>query len=162
MKKPKNRLSALASAFGKKLLLCTFCASIILSFLSSCGTKNISNIPPEEIDEEELCYIQFYKINNEAKIYIDDELKVDSGPIGEQENSEIEMPLTKYLDKGKHKIKVELINGEGLASDSYDEYWEIYYELFLKGVPIDYMHEKNDHSDEYGVVWSYTHEITIN
>lgn len=135
---------------------------LINLFIAGCGTKISENQEKEKIDKSELCYIQFYKINNQAKIYIDGRLAEDTGSYGEQEDSERMISLSKHLTKGLHEIKVVLINGEGFPSDSYDEYWEIYYELFLNGIPIDYMHEKNDHATEYGEVWLFTHEIQVN
>ncbi len=118
------------------------------------------DIPAEKIDTSELCYIQFYIIDNQAKIYVDGNLNHDTGPINSNQNSERTVSLSKDLNQGKHKITIELINGEGLPEDSYDHYWEIYYEVFVNGEPVEYINEKKENG-EAGLVWSRTHEILI-
>ncbi|MFT4833432.1 MAG: hypothetical protein ACI83W_002115 [Marinoscillum sp.] len=116
--------------------------------------------PAEKIDTSELCYIQFYVIDNQAKIYIDGELKHDSGPINSNQDSERTVSLSEGLSQGSHKLTIELYNGEGLPTDSYDRSWKIHYEAFVNGEPIEYINERKE-SAEIGLVWSKTRDIFI-
>lgn len=143
-----------------KLPVFFYVLAVTLTLTTGCNSKTGDEGSAEKIDDSELCYIHFYIINNQAKIYIDGELVHDTQPINGKISSERDVSLSKYLTRGNHTIKIELWNGEGLPGDEYDKYWEIYYEIFLKGVPIDYIHEQTDNGKP-GLVWSGEHEITI-
>lgn len=143
----------LESIFWRKSSGNLYVFTSLLLLASSCITKNSENPPAENINENELCYIKLYKVNNQAKFYIDGEEVKDTGIIYDDETGEQTIILSKYLDKGKHTLTVEVFNGVGIETDMYDTYWDIYFELFLNGSPIDYIHEINTHSrGNYGLV----------
>ncbi|WP_147302947.1 hypothetical protein [Marinoscillum furvescens] len=148
------------SVFNQNILIYSICLLTVSSLLNGCTFKNTEDQNAEAIKDDELCYFHFYIINNQAKIYVDGELVHDTKPINGKVSSERSIPISEHLSPGTHTIKVELYNGEGILDDKYDKYWEIYYELFVNGVPVDYIHEQTDNGKQ-GLVWSEEHEIVI-
>ena len=104
--------------------------------------------------------IHFSKIDNQATIYVNDSLTYNSGVIDGNPNLNIIVSLNKFLNPGLNLVRVELENGSGEVFESFDEKWEIYYELFEDEFPIDYVAEKDDNGKQ-GLVFSMTHEIEV-
>ncbi|MEP0369357.1 MAG: hypothetical protein ABJN36_02360 [Cyclobacteriaceae bacterium] len=102
--------------------------------------------------------INFKKIDNRAKVYVADSLVYDSETIDGNPGLDIMVNLTPHLIEGKNQIKVELYNGSGEGFESFDEKWEIFYEILENDFPIDFLTEKSSNGKE-GLVLSMTHEI---
>lgn len=140
-----------------------FCAILLFSALIfyACGNNDSEVLEvPDELSasqKSELCYLRFYQIDNEVKIYVNGELVDDSGII-EKEEVDYVVPLTDYLTSGSNRIVVELYNGNGVSTT--DKSWEVYYELFYNQVPVDYRNEQSDNG-KTGLVYTMDHEITI-
>lgn len=130
----------------------------ILSALFACNTQPVNEEGGKKIDQTEQCYIHFYIVDNQAKIYVDGDLVHDTNPISHHVSSERKVSLTEFIKPGKHDIKIELFNA--MPGDIYDKYWEIYYEIFVNGTPVDYIHEMEKNGKQ-GLVWSEEHEIVI-
>lgn len=114
--------------------------------IQGCNPKSDADEPGQNgssgIDSSELCYFKFYEIDNQVKIYIDGIEVHDTGPIEWNQPSERKITLSNDLKPGKHTIKLEVYNGVGLETDVLDEQWEVQYELFVNGVPVDFINEK--------------------
>ncbi len=137
---------------------CLLIGALIVSCNSPINTKSDA----EPINESELCYIHFYKIDNRVEIYIDDELVHDTGYIRPHGAKEQDVSLSGYLDLGDHKLEVKLFNGEGNTNDQFDKHWQIHYEIFVLGDPIDFINEKSQKNKATsGLVWSMEHHVEV-
>lgn len=105
-------------------------------------------------------FIQFHKIDNQAKIYVQDSLIFESELIDGNPTLNLKVQLDKYLKKGDNRIRVELYNGSGDGFFEFDEHWEIYYEIFENDIPIDYLNEKSSNGKN-GLVLTMNHEIFV-
>ncbi|MEQ8474391.1 MAG: hypothetical protein RIC35_24555 [Marinoscillum sp.] len=136
----------------------------LIFMVSGCNPKSDGeDFEPKEsskIDKSELCYFKFYEIDNQVKIYIDGEEVHDTGPIEWNQPSERTITLSDELSEGHHEIKLEVYNGIGLDTDILDEQWEVQYELFVNGVPVDFINEKQGNSPP-GLAYSRTIDIEI-
>jgi|GEM_PF-1622206 len=149
----------------------TFLAIVLITsaILLSCGgnSKSANNEDPKASGSKaskknaETAYMMVYKIDNQLKIFVNDELEYNSGIIDGNPEMNRLVPLSEYLKPGKNIVRIELYNGSGEEGVGYfDEYWEIYYELFYNQVPIDYIHERGNDATN-GMAYSKTHEIFV-
>lgn len=105
-------------------------------------------------------YILFTKIDNQAKVWVNGELKYNSGVIeGNPSNLGFKVDLSNYLSAEQNKIEIQLYNGSEDKTRS-DEHWEIYYEIFENNKPIEFIHEYSNNR-KLGLVYSNSHEILI-
>lgn len=127
-------------------------SNILLWFLSQSITQ--------EVQLKNHYYIKFSKIDNQAKVYLEDSLIITTNLYEGNPDLNIQFDLNTYLKKGNNNIRVELINGSGDGIIGYDTYWHIYYEIFENKIPIDYMSDKSNNGTT-GLVFSMTHEIMV-
>lgn len=147
----------------KNLLLILLSVSLI-----GCFPENGSQFPtgeeatkPVEEGEIEGYWIKFYKIDNQVKIYLNNTEVFDSGKGAEKIEGDVAFGFTEKLQTGKNQLRIELYNDppyEGFMG--FDKHWEVFYELFKRDVPIDYIHEQADDGTN-GMVWSQEHEIIV-
>lgn len=104
--------------------------------------------------------ILFSKIDNQAKVYIEDSLIFESKVYEGNPELKLRFSLTDYLKPGFNTLRVELFNGSETATLKPDKGWQIYYEIFENEFPIDYVAEKDDNGKQ-GLVFSMTHEIEV-
>lgn len=128
-----------------------------------CSAPEPSDEKLYQVDEDtsEQYWISFYKIDNQVKVYVDDDLIFDSFDLKKENLENIVLNLDEDLDSGRHKIRIDLYNDspyDGFMG--FDKHWEVYYEFFRYEVPIDYIHEKGDDGKK-GLVFSQTHEIEV-
>lgn len=141
---------------------------LIPIMLTGCFSKSSGEFPTAEeekrtIDASEIeeNWVKFYKIDNQVKVFLNNQLVFDSGVGAEKKDEDISFGFTDELRKGKNKLRIELYNDppyEGFMG--FDKHWEIFYELFKEDVPIDYIHEQAD-DGKTGMVWSMEHDILV-
>lgn len=154
-----------------------FIALFLFSLLTGCFPKTdgstTNNIPfsqtsdysSENLDKYR---IHFYKIDNLAKVYVNDNLSYVSRYMDKNPELNLYVGLSESLEPGKNTIRVELYNGlqEEIQSlkkeemESMDEKWEVYYEVFKENEPIDFIHEKASNKRS-GLVYTSIHEIQV-
>ena len=105
-------------------------------------------------------YIVFTKIDNQAKVYVEDSLVITTKLYDENPDLNVRYDLNKFLKKGKNTVRVELLNGSGDWFFEFDSDWEIFYEIFKNNDPIDFMSEDSSEGG-LGLVFSFTHEIYV-
>lgn len=105
-------------------------------------------------------FIKFSKIDNQAKVYVDDSLVITTKLYDENPDLDVRYDLNKFLKKGKNNVRVELLNGSGDWFFEFDSDWEIFYEIFKNNDPIDFMSEDSSEGG-LGLVFSFTHEIYV-
>lgn len=112
-------------------------------------------------NEIEGYWIKFYKIDNQVKVLVNGQQIFDSGKNEDKTTEEISVGLTKYIKSGKNQVRIELYNDppyEGFMG--FDKHWEVFYELFKRDIPIDYIHESGDDGKQ-GQVWYLKHDIEV-
>lgn len=120
----------------------------------------LSHSIAEDVQLKNHYYIKFSRIDNQAKVYLEDSLIITTKLYEGNPDLNVEFDLNDYLKKGINNVKVELINGSGDGIIGYDTYWQIYYEIFENNIPIDYMSDKSNNGTT-GLVFSMTHEIIV-
>ncbi|MEP4532917.1 MAG: hypothetical protein ABJ004_07520 [Cyclobacteriaceae bacterium] len=104
--------------------------------------------------------ILFSRIDNQAKVYIQDSLIFASKIYDGNPELNLRLDLSPYLKKGSNQVRVELINGSGAGLMEKDDHWEIYYEIFENADPIDFLTQQSNNG-KIGPVFTMTHEIEV-
>ena len=104
--------------------------------------------------------IRFYKIDNQVKVYLNEEMIYDSDVIDGNPELDILVDLEKHLKKGLNTLKVELYNGSLLNAYKSDTNWEIRYEILKGEESIDYMHQASAEGKK-GFSIDFQHDIMV-
>ncbi len=121
-------------------------------FLLGCGNSGSSGnddkkvldqetteTPPEQTTTE--FGISFNKINNKAKIFVDDSLIYESETIHTGYEVDYFIDISPYISIGAEIIKVELYNGVEPYNEQTDRKWEIMFDVVLDGEVVDFVNE---------------------
>ena len=85
--------------------------------------------------------IVFNVIDNQALIYVNDELIFDSGVMAKFD-LQLDVDLNKYLSKKNNVVKI-VLNNE-LCDDCMSNPWSISYEIYENGEMVDYIYESGE------------------
>ena len=143
-----------------------FLLYILLAFLfvecGSTGSKKSFGIQEGQVDplEKGVCII-FYKLDDYARIYINNDLVYDtSETVGLAPKNELLVDLNPFLSTGQQDIKVELYNGQ--CTDCNSNRWVFIYELYQDSESLEFVSEdSNDKSDTIGLKLTQSHSISI-
>jgi DNA-binding XRE family transcriptional regulator len=115
---------------------------LILIFLFS--------LVPTQVESEN--YFYFEKIDNVAIIYVDGEEVYRTEQVKGNPELQLNISLENFVNEDTKEIYIQLENGHSYNPNIEDKHWEIRYELFLDGQPVDYIWE---HADDYrtGIVF---------
>ena len=133
----------------------------IFLLICSCNTTLKKKERPE-LGEKELnsseYLLNFKRIDNLAKVYIQDSL-IYSSPIVHG-NPEIDymIDFSEFIVDGSETLKIQLFNGKAPFDYQEDPHWEIRYYLIIKGEIVDFTHEIGD-DNALGKVFEYTYTI---
>jgi len=105
--------------------------------------------------------IEFSRVDNRATVHINDSLVYNTGTIDGNPELSLKVNLTDFMKTGVNYIRVDVYNGSGADFDSFDENWEVYYEIFKNQDPIDFFTEKSSNGTA-GLVSSMTYEVVVN
>ncbi|MGL1887010.1 MAG: hypothetical protein OCD76_10895 [Reichenbachiella sp.] len=149
------------SIFNKILI-----TSIVTLSMASCvpspkkleENKEVHTIPPLE----EGYSMIFFRLDNYALIYIDDELAFDTRKGGGKENAinQIMYDLNDFINGNEMEIRVEGYNTEcaGCQNNNY----EYVYEIYKNGDGIEYVSEYSNHKNSaVGLSMTKNHTIDI-
>lgn len=105
--------------------------------------------------------IIFYKLDDYARVYVNNKLIVDTGEkFGMAPKKEVLFDLTPYLQSGPQDLKVELYNGQ--CVDCNLNRWAIFYEVFEGEESLEFVSEdSNDKNDDLGLKVTNTHRINV-
>ena len=117
-------------------------------------------LTPETFFQENGYFILFSKIDNQAKVYVNDSLVFESEIVDGSPDLDVKVKLDKYLKKGLNTLKIELYNGSAFNQIMTDTNWEIRYEIFKGKESIDYMHQASAKGKE-GFVIDFEHDIYL-
>lgn len=117
-------------------------------------------LTPETFYQESGYFILFSKIDNQAKVYVNDSLVYESEIIDGNPDLNIKVKLDKYLKKGLNKLKIEIYNGSAFNQVMTDTNWEIRYEVFKGKESLDYMHQTSDNGKK-GLAVDFKHDIYL-
>lgn len=105
--------------------------------------------------------IIFYKLDDFAKVYINNKMIVDTGEkFGMAPKNEVLVDLTPYLESGIQQLKVELYNAQ--CVDCNLNRWAVFYEVFEGEESLEFVSEdSNDKNDDLGLKVTNTHQIEV-
>lgn len=117
-----------------------------VTLISSCvpNPKNIRSAKSKSsVSAAEKGYsIVFYNLDNYAKIYIDDELVINTQELTTKTDTEVLVDLSEHINKNSKIIKVEGYNDD-CNSCSFNPF-EVIYEIFKDGEGIEYVSEDSN------------------
>ena len=142
-----------------------FLLSLFLTFiLAACGSSPHDDTTKDPFDDAIIAskdstkkyeyYFLFGEVHDRAIIYVNGDEVFEAST--NQVDRSIEFGLDDFLTSGKNKVKVELYNDQTVMGK--DTSWEIYYELFNRSEPIDFVHEETK-TGNLGLVFETVHEI---
>jgi len=91
--------------------------------------------------------IIFNVIDNQAQVFVNDELIFDSGVMAKFD-LQLEVDLNKYLIKAKNVVKIVLNNA--LCEDCMSNPWSVSYEIYENGELADYIYESGENGKGLG------------
>lgn len=135
---------------------------ILLLFLTMCQPIQNDDAANQQTSSQidEGLYLHLHRVDNQAKVYVNDSLIYTSVITAGDPVVDVKVNLDKYITQKNNTIKVDLINGLVEGKIGHDSHWQIYYELFKDGEPIDFALEES-RSGEPGLMFSMTHEINM-
>ena len=142
---------------------------VILSFIAlvtACGSSGSkSGFKGKQVDgkdpiAEGYCLV-FYKLDDFAKIYVDNKLVLDtSDDYGMAPSEEVLVNLNPFLTSGTHQLTVELYNGK--CADCYRNNWSLFYELFNDAESLEFVAEdSNNISSGEGMKVTNTFKLDV-
>ncbi|UXX79552.1 hypothetical protein N7E81_00305 [Reichenbachiella carrageenanivorans] len=142
----------------------------IMCVMTSCGSnqsetkkKAISVDTEVEIVQpvREGYSIVFYKLDDFARIYIDDSLVYDTSEVyGMNPNKDILVDLNPLLHADLSTLKVEAHNAA--CTDCNSNKWQIIYEIFQDGESIDYVsNDSNGEAADLGLKATLLHPLEV-
>ncbi len=117
-------------------------------------------LTPETFFQENGYFILFTKIDNQAKVYVNDSLVYESEVVDGNPDLNVKVTLDKYLKKGLNNLKIELYNGSAFNQVMTDTNWEIRYEIFNGKESVDYMHQTSANGKN-GFAIDFQHDIYL-
>lgn len=118
------------------------------------ATEDVAQQKSSIASNSELVLV-FRKIDNRARVFVDDEEIYDSGTIPGNPELDVEIDLTKYLDGGAELLRVDLYNGIEPYTQ-VDSNWLIVFDIFHNGEVIDFARDSGS-DGAVGVVFSETY-----
>lgn len=98
----------------------------------------------------------FYKIDNQAQIFINDELAWDSGVIEGAPDLNMEVDINPFLTDGSNTVTVKLLNTR--CDQCLSNHWAIQYDVYDNGEYMDFVYENGDDKAEVVEVFSQSYE----
>lgn len=102
-------------------------------------------------------YILFTKVDNRVEVYADEVLIFNSGFIDGNPDLDLKVNFNPSDYKGK-EIVIKLINGVENAEYQVDPRWEIMFEIFKNGEPVEYQHEYAS-NNQTGIVFEKSYKV---
>jgi len=104
-------------------------------------------------------YFYFEKIDNIAIISIDGNEVFRTEQVKGNPDLNLKISIEPFLTKDTKEIMVQIENGHSYNPNIKDEHWEVRYELFFDGEPIDYIWEQADDS-RTGIVFEKKYKLS--
>lgn len=104
-------------------------------------------------------FLLFEKIDNVALILIDGQEVYRTEQVKGNPDMNLKISLENFLVNESKELVVQLENGHSYNPNIKDKHWEIRYELFFDGEPIDYIWEQADDS-KTGIVFEKKYKLS--
>lgn len=135
--------------------------------LTSCGggspsnKKNVENTAAIVSPVDQGYCLIFYKLDDFAKVYLDDSLIYDTQLVfGLAPKHDVMLDLNGALTTGDHVLKVEAHNAA--CTDCNSNKWQIIYEIFQDGESIDYVsNDSKGQAADLGLKATSQHAIEV-
>ncbi|WP_420576208.1 hypothetical protein [Ekhidna sp.] len=107
------------------------------------NNKDILGLETSKVAETDITgsSVLFSRINNKAKVFVDDSLIYESKTILSGYDVDEKVNLDPFVSNGAEVIRIELFNGVEPYDDQIDQKWEIMYDLILEGEVVDFVNE---------------------
>ena len=147
---------------NKFINIINLCLSVC--FFCMCGTKGNQAeskiINPDVVNPTAEGYsIIFYKLDDFAKIYINNSVVYNTSDVGMAPKEEILLDLNPFLLTTNSELKVELYNAECPRGCNLNR-WEIIYELFNDGESVEFVSENSGgDTDDLGLKLTQSYRL---